>query len=388
MAANFNTFIDRRHQYDCMKWTKYPDEVIPLWVADMDFRSPEPVIRALHERVEHGIFGYQFDCPDLREVLVERLRTRHKIDATAEDIQFMSGLVFGVNAVSNAIGAPGTGVVVQTPAYPPFLSAPDNTERQLQKAPLSATMRDGLLYYEIDFDALEAAVTPETRLFILCNPHNPVGRVYTPKELEAIAEFCLRHDLIICSDEIHCDLIYDGYQHTSIASLSPEVAQRCVTLLAPSKTFNLPGFGLGFGVIQNPELGEKVHAAVARTHASPTALAYTAAEAAYREGQPWLDEVLAYLRTNRDAVVDFVHENLPNVPVTQPEGTYLTWLDARPLNLEPDPFTFFLDNAKVAFGNGNDFDAPGFLRINYATTYDTLMEGLNRALEALTQQSA
>lgn len=383
MTTNLNAFIDRRHQFDCAKWTMYPDEVIPLWVADMDFRSPEPVIRALHERVDHGVFGYQMDCPELRGVLVERLRTHHNLDVSTDDILFVAGLVFGLNTVARAIGAPGSGVLVQTPAYPPFLSAPDNTDRVLQKAPLASTVSDGILHYEIDFDALEAAVTPETKLFVLCNPHNPVGRVYTRKELEDIAEFCLRHDLIICSDEIHCDLIYEGYHHTSIASLSPEVADRCITMLAPSKTFNLPGFGLGYMVIQNPDLRELIQTTLHKIGSSVNALAYTAAEAAYREGQPWLDEVLAYLKDNRDAVVEFVRETLPEVPVTAPEGTYLAWLDCRPLKLEPDPYTFFLDHARVAFSNGASFDAPGFIRINYATTRETLMEGLNRAAKAL-----
>lgn len=382
MVADFNTFIARQES-DCIKWTKYPEEVIPLWVADMDFRSPEPVIRALHERVDHGIFGYQSDCPDLREILIERMRTRHNFNISSDQLMFLPGLVFGLYATSRAVGAPGTGILVNTPVYPPFLKTPVHTNRTLQKAPLASSVTDGVLRYELDFDALEAAVKPETRLFILCNPHNPVGRVYTRQELEGIAEFCLRHDLIICSDEIHCDLLYPGAQHISIASLSPEVAARTVTLLAPSKTFNLPGFGLGFGIIQNPQLREAVRASVESTGASVTALAYTAAQAAYAEGQPWLDEMLVYLQDNRDTLVDFVHENLPNVPVTVPEGTYLAWLDCRALDLQPDPYNFFLNEARVAVSNGEDFAAPGFVRINYGTTRATLLEGLNRIIETL-----
>jgi cystathionine beta-lyase len=212
--------------------------------------------------------------------------------------------------------------------------------------------------------------------------------VFTRQELEGIAEFCARHDLIICADEIHCDLIYGGYEHISIASLSPEVAQRTVTLLAPSKTFNLPGFGLGFAVIQNVELRKQIVATLYKIGASVNALAYTAAEAAYRDGQPWLDEVMAYLKDNRDALVEFVQENLPNIPVTKPEGTYLAWLDFRSLALEPDPYKFFLDNARVAFSSGEAFGAPGFIRVNYATTRETLMEGMNRMLNALTPNLA
>ncbi len=366
-----------------MKWHKYPEEVIPLWVADMDFRSPEPVIQALHQRVDHGIFGYQFDCPELREVLVERLNTRHHIPASADQIVFMPGLVFGLTMVSRVVGEPGSGVLVNTPVYPPFLTAPKHTNRTLQTAPLAASVTDGILRYEIDFDALEAAVTPDTRLFILCNPHNPVGRVFSRTELEGVAEFCLRHNLILCSDEIHGDLIYPGAQHISIASLSPEIADRTVTLLAPSKTFNLPGLFLGFSVIQNAALREQVEAAIHGVGVSVNTMGFAAATAAYTQGQPWLDEVLAYLRENRDLVVDFVRENLPGVTVTQPEGTYLGWLDCRPLNLEPSPFQYFLDKAKVAFGDGADFAAPGFVRINYATTRDTLLAALDRVKKSL-----
>ncbi len=388
MTYDFNSFIDRRHQFDCAKWTIYPDEVIPLWVADMDFRSPAPVIQALHERVEHGIFGYQNDCPELRALLVERMNTRHSLPVSGDDIVFMPGLVFGLNTVGRTVAAPGSGVLMNTPIYPPFLTVPKNNDCLLQTAPMASSVTDGILRYEVDFDALEAAVTPETRLFLFCNPHNPVGRVYTRPELEAIADFCLRHDLIICSDEIHCDLLYPGAQHISIAALSPEVAERTVTLLAPSKTFNLPGFGLGFAVISNPALRKDVEETMHKIGAGVNALAFTAAEAAYRDGQPWLDEVMAYLQGNRDALIDFVQENLPSVPVTRPEGTYLAWLDFRGLDLQPDPYTFFLDNARVAYSGGVSFDAPGFIRVNYGTTRETLMEALQRTLDALTPNPA
>lgn len=388
MATNFDIPIDRRNQFDCIKWNMYDEDVTPLWVADMDFRSPEPVIRALHERIEHGVFGYQADSPSLRSLLVERMNTRHHFNISGDQIIFMPGLVFGLYAVSRAVGNVGTGVLVNTPVYPPFLTVPKDTDRLLQKAPLASSVTDGILRYEIDFDALEAAVTPETRLFILCNPHNPVGRVYNRQELEGIAEFCLRHNLIICSDEIHCDLIYPGQEHISIATLSPEVAAHTVTLLAPSKTFNLPGFGLGLAVIENPELREAVQASVGKVHAGVNALAYTAAEAAYAEGQPWLDDLMVYLQGNRDALVDFVRENLPNIPVTRPEGTYLAWLDFSAYNLQPDAYTFFLEHARIACSGGEIFDAPNFVRINYGTTRETLMTGMNKLLAALTPAEA
>lgn len=383
MATNFDLPIDRRNEFDCVKWNYYDEDVTPLWVADMDFRSPEPVIRALHERIEHGVFGYQGDSPSLRSLLVERMNTRHHFNISGDQILFMPGLVFGLYAVSRAIGSAGSGVLVNTPVYPPFLSAPNDTDRLLLKAPLASSVTNGILRYEIDFDALEATVTPETKLFILCNPHNPIGRVYNRQELEGIAEFCLRHNLIICSDEIHCDLLYPGYEHISIATLSPEVAANTVTLFAPSKTFNLPGFALGFAVVENPDLRVRVLESANKAHAMVTALAYTAAEAAYAEGQPWLDELMLYLQGNRDALVEFVRANLPNVPVTQPEGTYLAWLDFSGYNLQPDAYTFFLENARIACSGGENFGAPNFVRINYGTTREMLMAGLNKLLAAL-----
>ncbi len=383
MAADFNTFINRRQESDCAKWSQYPEEVIPMWVADMDFRSSEAVIQALHKQIDHGVFGYQGDSPSLRALLVERMNTRHHFSISGDQLLFLPGLVFGLYATSRAVGAPGTGVLVNTPVYPPFLVAPSVTDRSLQKAPLASSVTDGILRYEIDFDALEAAVTPETRLFILCNPHNPVGRVYTRQELEGIAEFCLRHDLIICSDEIHCDLLYTGQQHISIATLSPEVGARTVTLLAPSKTFNLPGFGLGFAVIENPDLREAVRTSAQKTGASVNALAYTAAEAAYAHGEAWRADMMTYLQSNRDALIEFVREKLPHVPVTQPEGTYLAWLDFRAFDLQPNPYSFFLENARVALSGGEGFGAPGFVRVNYGTTRATLLEGLYRMLGAL-----
>lgn len=384
MSYTLDTFIDRHALSDCMKWHKYPDEVIPLWVADMDFRSPEPVLEALHERVDHGIFGYQSDCPELRDILVERLRTHHHLNISTDQIVFMPGLVFGLTMVSRVVGEPGSGVLVNTPVYPPFLSAPKHTDRTLITAPLASSVTDGILRYEVDFDALEAAVTPDTRLFILCNPHNPVGRVYSRAELEGIAEFCLRHDLTLCSDEIHCDLVYPGEaEHISIAALSPEIAAHTVTLLAPSKTFNLPGLYLGFSVIPDADLCAQVNSTVHGMGVHVNNMGYAAAKAAYTLGQPWLDEVLAYLRENRDLVVDFVRENLPGVTVTQPEGTYLGWLDCRALNLEPSPYEYFLDNAKVAFGNGADFAAPGFVRINYGCPRETLLAALDRVKKSL-----
>ena len=388
MAHDFNTPIERLDT-DCVKWSVYERDVIPMWVADMDFSAPAPVLDALHKRIDHGVFGYQIDCPSLREVLVDRLQTRHGIQATSEELLFTPGIVSALNIVCRTFGEPGDGVLVNTPIYPPFLSAPKVGDKVVQIAPLAETRDGSCLRYEIDFDALEAAVTPRTKIFLFCNPHNPVGRVYTRVELERIADFVLRHDLILCSDEIHCDLLHPGSQHVSIASLSQEIAERTITLSAPSKTFNIPGLGLGFAVIENPEFMRMMRSAIYENAAVVNRLAYTAAEAAYRDGQAWLDALLVYLTENRDLMVDFMHEHLPQIPLTKPEGTYLAWLDCRALNTDESPYQFFLKHARIAFNDGEAFgeDGKGFVRLNYGCTRSTLVDALERMREAVNRLS-
>lgn len=387
MTNTFDTRPERRETH-ATKWTYYEADVLPMWVADMDFKSPEPVVRALTERVQHGVFGYQFDCPPLRQTLVERLQTRHNLTIQPDQILFIPGLVEALNLVCEVFGE-GKGVLMQTPIYPPFLSAPVNNGCFVQQAPLVRVDSGARMRYEIDFDAFEAAITPETRIFLLCNPHNPVGRVYTRAELEKLAEICLRHNLLICSDEIHCDLVYDDYQHISIASLSPEIAARTITLLAPSKTFNLAGLGLGFAVIPNEELRARLTKKVWGMGSFVNALGYTAALAAYQEGQPWLDNVMAYLKSNRDFVVDFVETRLPGVKVTVPEGTYLAWLDMGGVDISGSAYQFCLDQARVACSNGKDFAADEtFIRLNYGCPREMLADALERVCAAVEAQLA
>ncbi|MBK8029280.1 MAG: putative C-S lyase [Chloroflexi bacterium] len=386
MVYNFDEHIERRDPVS-VKWAMYPDDVLPLWVADMDFRSPPEVIAALQQRAAHGVFGYHFDAPGLREVLVERYRTRHGLNVTGDQFVFTPGIVATLNLITRTFHHPGEGVLVQTPIYPPFLTAPKNGGKQLQTAEMAVTVEGQRLRYEIDFDRFEAAITPETRMFILCNPYNPVGRVYTRAELEKLAEICLRHNLLVIADEIHCDLLHPGAQHISFASLSPEVAAHTITLSAPSKTFNIPGLACSFAVIENPALLRTFRDTAGAVGLHPNTFGYVGAEAAYRYGQPWLDELHAYLTINRDTLVQFVEERLPQIKVTVPEGTYLAWLDCRDLNLPESPYKYFLEHAKVAFSGGEAFGkaGEGFVRLNYGCTRATLLDALNRVHESLNQ---
>jgi len=381
MAYDFDRVIDRRGS-DSVKWRCYDSDVLPLWVADMDFPSPEPVIRALRERVEHGIFGYGIEPPELREVIVERLQRLYGWQVSPNALVFLPGVVVGFNLASHAFASPGDGVLVQTPVYPPILHAWRQAGLISQQATLTR-LPDGR--YEIDFDAFERAISERTRLFILCNPHNPVGRVFRRDELQRLAEICLRHDVLICSDEIHGDLIFSGQQHLPIASLAPEIADRTITLLAPSKTYNIAGLQAAYAVIPNAELRQRYVAANAGLVGHPGVLAYTAALAAYRSGQPWLDEALRYLEGNRDWLYDYIRHELPTLTMAQPEGTYLAWLDCRQAGIQGNPHEFFLEQARVALNDGASFGpgGEGFVRLNFGCPRSTLEEAARRMKEAL-----
>lgn len=380
MSCDFGQTIERRGTC-CYKWDRYPEDVLPLPVADMDFVSPEPVLRALHQRVDHGVFGYT-DAPQaLYDVIRERLDTLYGWEVAAEEILFLPGVVVGFNLACHAVGEPGDAVLVQPPVYGPFLSAPGSARRALQ----CAEVQQSGDRYEVDFDAFEAAITDRTRTFILCNPHNPVGRVYERGELEHMAEICLRHDVVICSDEIHCDLLFSGHEHIPIASLAPEVAQRTITLMAPSKTFNIAGLKCSFAVIQDEALRERYRAAHAGLVSGVNLFGYAAALAAYSEGQEWLLQVLAYLEGNRDLLRDYVARELPGIEMVVPEGTYLAWLDCRAAGIPGRPGAFFLEAARVALNEGEAFGpgGEGFVRLNFACTRALLQEALERMKGAL-----
>ncbi|HYK88962.1 MAG TPA: PatB family C-S lyase [Acidobacteriota bacterium] len=381
MNYDFDRVIDRRNS-DSSKWNYYAGDVLPLWTADMDFRVPQPVIDVLRARVEHGIYGYSREPPELREVIVARLARLYGWRVSPESIVFQPGVVLGFNRACQISGSPGDGVLVQPPVYPPILAAPALHGMIRQESELARTAEGR---YEIDLAAFDHAATERTRLFILCNPHNPVGRVFGRKELEGLAEVCLRRGAIICSDEIHCDLVFEGLQHVPIASLGSEVARRSITLMAPSKTYNIAGLHCSFAVIPDRELRGKILGGETAYFPEVNALGMAAALAAYRDGQEWLDQILQYLEANRELVVQFIRREMPGIEAVCPEATYLAWIDCRKSAISAGPYRHFLDKAKVALSDGARFGrgGEGFVRLNFGCPRSTLLEALERMKSSL-----
>lgn len=373
---NFDQIIERRNS-DSIKWRIYPQDVLPLWVADMDFISPPAVLEALHRRVDHGVFGYGMPSKELRQVVVDRMARLYNWQIAPESIVFLPGIVTGLNQYCHAFKHLNSGVIVQKPVYPPFLSAPGNAGLQLVDAPL---MRIASGRYEMDFDALEDQMRCGTRLFILCNPHNPVGRVFILAELERVAELCIKYDVMLCSDEIHCDLLFPGHPHIPIASLSPEIERRTLTFMAPSKTYNVAGLDCAVAIIPDPDLRKQFDKGNQGLVPHVNIMGLTAALAAFSGGDDWLQAVLAYLEDNQNFLLEYIQNNLPELEVFPAEGTYLSWIDCRKANLPEDPAKFFLQECKVGLNNGTDFgeSGTGFVRLNYGCPRSTLHEALDR----------
>ena len=381
---NFDQIIDRRST-ESVKWKRFNADVLPMWVADMDFRSPEPVIEALHKRVAHGVFGYGGAPDGLREAIQEHLSKRHSWEVTNADIGFISGVVTGFTHAIYSLTAPGDRILIQTPAYPPFLSAPNESGRELVMNEM-VQQEDGR--YIIDFDDFEAKAASGVKMFILCNPQNPTGRVFTREELTRMAEICLRYDIVICSDEIHADLVFSESHHIPIASLTPEVSRKTVTYFAPSKTFNLAGLSTSVYVAQNPEMREILSHSMRMMLGHPNIIGLHAALAAYQHGGDWLDQVLIYLEANRDFLADFVSAELPGVKIWTPEGTFLGWLDCRDLDVEMTPQALFLEYAKVGLNDGGYFGkaGEGFVRLNFGCPRALLQQGLTQMQTALIER--
>ena len=377
---HFDTPIDRRRppNDDSMKWGRYAGrDVLPMWVADMDFAAPPAVLEALDARVAHGVFGYPHVTADVREAVLLHLARDLRWVVDPDWLVWLPGLVTGLNVACRSVGEAGDGVLTAVPIYPPFMSAPRLSERQLQTVPLSRSGGE----WEWDIEALVSAADARTRLLMLCNPHNPVGRIWRKDELLELAEIAEHHDWIICSDDIHCELLLEpGVPYTPIASLSPEIARRTITLFAPSKTYNIPGLGAAFAVIPDPALRRRFERVMAGIVPHINVLGYTAMAAAYRHGVPWRDAMLDYLRGNRDHLVRSLNL-LPGLQLQAPEATYLAWIDASGLNLPAGQSAAkYFEAAGVGLSPGEDFmpGATGHVRLNFGCTRATLDEAIRR----------
>jgi cystathionine beta-lyase len=382
-AYDFDTPVDRRAT-SSTKWNRYRGrDVLPLWVADMDFRCAPVIVEALRARVDHGVFGYTEPPAELAPTIARALQRDHGWRIQPDWIVWLPSLVVGLNVVSRAFAEEGDDILTCVPIYPPFLSAPQNGNRNAVRVPLVLTPEAPAASpgarearWEWDMDALERAVGPRTRLLLLCSPHNPTGRVWMCAELEQLAHFAQRHDLIVCSDEIHCGLVLDrNARHIPLASLGEDIAARTVTLMSASKTFNLPTLGCAFAIASNPELRARLRRTMAGIVHHVGGLGYTATLAAYAHARDWQLALLEYLRGNRDVVQQAVGA-MPGLRTWHVEATYLAWIDARGMRID-NPLGFF-EEAGVGLYDGALFGAPGFLRLNFACPRSLLEQALER----------
>lgn len=385
MEFDFATPVERRHPtggaWPSQKWHRYGDDVLPLWVADMDFHSPPAVVEALRARVDHGVFGYGLVPDSLRHTLCQWSQEHYGWAIEPDWQRWLPGVVPALHLASLALTEPGDGILTVTPIYPPFLKVAERTGRRPQQAALAEPAVPGAPW-RLDLDALEAAITSETRLLLWCHPHNPTGRVWSHDELAGLAELVRRHDLLVVSDELHCDLLLDeGARHRPLAAAFPELTERTLTLWAPSKTFNLAGLTTACAVIPDRLLRRRFVAGIQGLVPDANVLGLVAAEAAYAHGNPWRHALLEVLHQHRQTLQDHV-ATWPGVAMSQPESTYLAWLDLRHagglVNHATSPQRELLERARVALSDGADFGWPGFVRLNFGTTALQLEQALLR----------
>ena len=367
-----------RTDTDSLKWSRYRGkDILPMWVADMDFASAEPILEALEARVRHGVFGYAMARPADTQAVIDWVDAEHHWRIEKEWIVWLPGLVPALNIACRAFAEPEQEILTFTPIYPPFLSAPTLSQQRLVTCPLRRENNR----YTFDLDMLAKTVTPQTRLLLLCSPHNPVGRVWTRHELDGLTRFCLQRDLLICSDEIHCDLVLDeACRHIPTATLSSEIAQRTITLMSPAKTFNLPGLNCGVAIIPNETLRRQFVRTAAGILPHVNIMGYTACRAAFTRGGPWHRQLIATLRGNRDYLIEAINA-LPGLSMGPVEATYLAWIDATGLKTE-NPAKWF-EHAGVGVVDGADFAGDGFVRLNFGCPRPLLENAVKRIKTAL-----
>lgn len=380
MKYDFDKTIDRRAT-NSYKWDSAPEGVLPMWVADMDFRTAPAIIDALQKRVAHGIFGYTRVPDAYYDAVTSWFSRRHGWDIDREWIIYTSGVVPAVSAVIKALTVPGDKVIVQTPVYNCFFSSIRNNGCEIVSNPLRRTADT----YEMDFDALErCAADPRAKVMLLCNPHNPAGRVWTPDELTRLGNICLRNGVTVVADEIHCELVYQGFKYTPFASLSDAFLHRSVTCVSPSKAFNIAGLQIANIVAFDNDLRSRIDKAININEVcdvNPFGVAATIA--AYNEGEEWLNQLVDYLHGNYEAMAEFCRRELPEFPITRLEGTYLVWMDCSSLGMPSDALEHaLLDDARLWLNAGTMYGAEGegYLRWNIACPRSVMLDGLNRFL--------
>lgn len=380
MKYDFDKTIDRRAT-NSYKWDSAPEGVLPMWVADMDFRTAPAIIDALQKRVAHGIFGYTRVPDAYYDAVTSWFSRRHGWDIDREWIIYTSGVVPAVSAVIKALTVPGDKVIVQTPVYNCFFSSIRNNGCEIVSNPLRRTADT----YEMDFDALErCAADPRAKVMLLCNPHNPAGRVWTPDELTRLGNICLRNGVTVVADEIHCELVYQGFKYTPFASLSDAFLHRSVTCVSPSKAFNIAGLQIANIVAFDNDLRSRIDKAININEVcdvNPFGVAATIA--AYNEGEEWLNQLVDYLHGNYEAMAEFCRRELPEFPITRLEGTYLVWMDCSSLGMPSDALEHaLLDDARLWLNAGTKYGAEGegYMRWNIACPRSVMLDGLNRFL--------
>lgn len=380
MKYDFDKTIDRRAT-NSYKWDSAPEGVLPMWVADMDFRTAPAIIDSLQKRVAHGIFGYTRVPDAYYDAVTSWFSRRHGWDIDREWIIYTSGVVPAVSAVIKALTVPGDKVIVQTPVYNCFFSSIRNNGCEIVSNPLRRTADT----YEMDFDALErCAADPRAKVMLLCNPHNPAGRVWTPDELTRLGNICLRNGVTVVSDEIHCELVYQGFKYTPFASLSDAFLHRSVTCVSPSKAFNIAGLQIANIVAFDNDLRSRIDKAININEVcdvNPFGVAATIA--AYNEGEEWLNQLVDYLHGNYEAMAEFCRRELPEFPITRLEGTYLVWMDCSSLGMPSDALEHaLLDDARLWLNAGTMYGAEGegYMRWNIACPRSVMLDGLNRFL--------
>ncbi len=392
MTYNFDQIIERRHT-NSIKWTQYPEDVLPLWVADMDFRTPQPILDSLYAALEHGVLGYEFIQRHTQEAVAGRMQRLYGWQVDPDWVVASTGVVTGINIAARVVCKPGDGILIHTPVYNMFYTLYKNLNLVQQSNPILLVPDGNVVHPELDMEGFAKAFhtnNARTRMFLFCHPHNPLGRVFSRDELQAMAELCLQNDVIIVSDEIHSELLLNGSRHLPTATLSPEIADKTITLVAASKTFNTAGLFCAFAIIPNAELRERFKQVNDEITGHVSSLGLIASETAFSGVcDDWLKELLVYLKDNRDFVVEYLTENFPAAKFTIPSATYLQWIDFSEYmkmgHMDKRPFEFFMEQAKVAFSDGKVFGegCENYVRLNFASPRSMLADGLERLRKSL-----